>query len=548
MLTLIDLAGAVALLLWGVHMVRSGVERAYGPALRRMLGRMLGNRLRAFAAGLGVTAVLQSSTATGLMVTSFAAGGLVDLTPGLAVMLGANVGTTLIVQVLAFNVTWLAGLGILAGFLMFRRGGGSRVHDLGRVLIGLGLMLTALDELEALVEPLGSTPALHAAFAALASQPGLAVLLGAVLAWAAHSSAAVVLLVISLSGNGILALPAAIAIVLGANLGSAVNPLIEGAGTDPAARRLPLGNLLNRVFGTLAVLVTLPLVAPPLARLGLSPGRLVADFHTGFNLVLALLFFPFLKPYAWFLQRLLPARVTAAAPDRPLYLDSALAESPPLALAAAAREALRMADVLETMLGDTAAAITRGDRKRLATVKSLDDVLDRLNAAIKDYLIGLDPDRLAETDHRRLAQLLTFATHLEQAGDLVEHNLAPLAAKRLKRGLAFSVEGEAEIARLLERLAANLRTAAAVLMTEDPRAARELANEKAVFRDLEASATTGHFQRLRERRIESMETSALHLDLVRHLKEVNAHLVAAAAYPVLEGQGELLTSRVRQDG
>ncbi|MGH7070332.1 MAG: Na/Pi cotransporter family protein, partial [Acetobacteraceae bacterium] len=229
-------------------------------------------------------------------------------------------------------------------------------------------------------------------------------------------------------------------------------------------------------------------------------------------------------------------------------LDPALAESPPLALGAAAREALRMADVLERMLADTITALKGADRKRLAEVKALDTVLDRLNSAIKEYLTGLDPDRLAEADNRRLARLLGFATHLEQAGDLVEQNIGGVAAKRIKRGVAFSAEGEAEIAQLLQRLTANLRTAAAVLMTDDPRAARELAAEKAVFRDLEAAATMGHFQRLRERRVASMETSALHLDLVRHIKEVNAHLVAAAAYPVLEGQGELLTSRVRQDG
>ena len=548
MLTLIDIAGAVALLLWGVHMVRSGVERAYGPVLRRTLGRMLGDRLRGFAAGLGVTAVLQSSTATGLMVTSFAAGGLVDLTPGLAVMLGANVGTTLIVQVLSFNVRWLAGLGLVVGVLMFRRGGGSRVHDLGRVLIGLGLILTALHDVQTVVEPLGRTAALHAGFAALASQPAIAILVGALLAWAAHSSASVVLLVMSLSGSRVLALSAAIALVAGANLGSAVNPLVEGAGRDPAARRLPLGNLFNRVLGALVVLAALPLLAPHLARLGLSPSRLVADFHTGFNLILALLFLPLLTPYAKLLQRLLPARVAAPSPDRPLYLDSALAESPPLALAAAGREALRMADVLETMLADVGACITQGDRKRLGGLKSLDTVLDRLNGAIKEYLTGLDPDRLAETDHRRVAQILAFTTHLEQAGDLVQHNLGELAAKRLKRGLAFSAEGEAEIARLLERLSSNLRTAAGVLMTDDARAARQLAAEKAVFRDLEAAATAGHFQRLRERRVASMETSALHLDLCRHIKQVNAHLVAAAAYPVLEEQGELLASRVREEG
>lgn len=551
MLTLINLAGSVALLLWGVHMVRSGVERAYGPSLRRGLGRMLGNRLMAFAAGLGVTAVLQSSTATGLMVTSFAAGGLVDLVPGLAVMLGANVGTTLIVQVLSFDVNWLAGLAMLIGILMFRRGGGTRVHDLGRVFIGLGLLLTALFQLEALVAPLSNSADLRVIFGTLAAQPGIAILLGAILAWAAHSSVAIVLLVVSLSHGHVLAPIAALALVVGSNLGSAVNPLLEsgtGAGSNPAGRQLALGNILNRAVGTLVMLAVLPALTTLLLKLGLPIGRLVADFHTGFNAVLALLFFPFLRPFAGLLRRLVPEHQGDVKPDQPLYLDPAARESPPLALAAAAREALRMADALGAMLAAAAAAITQGDRAQIGVARSQDDVLDHLNGAIKEYLTSLDPDRLTESDQRRMMQLLTFTTNLEQAGDIIVANICPIASKRLKRGLAFSVEGEAELDGLMERLEGNLRTAVAVLMTEDPRAARELAAEKAVFRDLGAAASTAHFQRLRDRRVESVETSALHLDLLRHMKEVNAHFVAAAAYPVLEGQGELLATRVKEEG
>src|SRR5580700_12258203 len=143
-LTLIDLAGTIALLLWGVHMVQTGIQRAFGPNLRRVLGRAFGDRFRAFAAGFGVTAILQSSTATGLMAASFAAGGLVDLVPALAVMLGANVGTTLIVQLLSFDINRVAPVFVLIGVILFRRSFVSRARDLGRVAIGLGLMLLAL--------------------------------------------------------------------------------------------------------------------------------------------------------------------------------------------------------------------------------------------------------------------------------------------------------------------------------------------------------------------------------------------------------------------
>ena len=205
-----------------------------------------------------------------------------------------------------------------------------------------------------------------------------------------------------------------------------------------------------------------------------------------------------------------------------------------------------MADVLQAMLRGALDAIDQGDRNRVAATKGLDDVLDRLNRAIKVYLTDLDPDALDDEDNRRLTEILAFITNLEHAGDIVEHNLMAIAAKRLKRGLAFSTEGQAEIRVMLERLIGNVHNAAAVFITDDARAARRLLGEKEVFRDLEARATEAHFARIRAGRVESVETSALHLDLLRDLKRINAH-VAAAAYAVLEKRGELLSSRLRQD-
>lgn len=249
-LTLIDLAGSVALLLWGLHMVQSGIQRAFGPHLRRCLGRAVGDRGRALLAGLGVTAVLQSSTATGLMAAGFAAGGFVDLVPALAVMLGANIGTTLIVQVLSFDIGRVAPLFVLVGVLLFRRSFASRTRDLGRVAIGLGLMLFALQQLLALMTPYEDVPSLRLLMGAVATQPVIDVILAAALTWAAHSSVATVLLTMSLAAKGVVPPQAAFALVLGANLGSALNPLLEaGVGGDPASRRVPVGNLLNRVVG-----------------------------------------------------------------------------------------------------------------------------------------------------------------------------------------------------------------------------------------------------------------------------------------------------------
>jgi phosphate:Na+ symporter len=544
MWTLLDLAGSVALLLWGLHMVQTGIQRGFGADLRRGLGAALGNRLAAFAAGLGVTAILQSSTATGLMAAGFAAGGAVALVPALAVMLGANVGTTLIVQVLSFDVAEVAPALILVGVLLFRRGTAARTRDLGRVAIGLGLMLMALHRLVVLVTPYEDVPSLRLILGAIATEPVLDVLLAAGLTWLAHSSVAVVLLVMSFAAKGTVPPDAAFALVLGANLGTAVNPVLEGvSGDDPVARRLPIGNLLNRVLGCVIALALLHRIGTLMVRIEGDPARAVADFHTGFNLVLAVLFLPALGPYAWLLRKLLPPRMDADDPSRPRYLDQTALESPPIALGAAAREALRMADALEAMLTRAAEVLASTDRRRLAEVRRLDDVLDRLNTAIKRYVTNLDPEALSEADHRRLTQVLVFATNVEAAGDVVDRDIMGHLAKRLKRGAPLAEAEQREVHRLLDRLCATARAAAAVFMTEDARAARELATEKQAFRDVEAAATRAHFAGLR-----AGKGTVIDLDLVRELKRVNGHLVAAAAYPVLEDQGELLASRLRLDG
>ena len=546
-LTLVDLGGAIALLIWGVHMVQTGITRAFGPQLRRMLSYALGTRFKAFLAGLGVTSILQSSTATGLMVTAFAAGGLVDLVPALAVMLGANVGTTLIVQVLSFDVSRVSFLLILIGVFMFRRSGVTRTRDLGRVGIGLGLMLIALQHLFSMIIPFEDVPSLRMLLGAVTTEPLIDILLAAGLTWAAHSSVAVVLLIMAFAAQAVVPPHAAFALVLGANLGTALNPLLEsGVGGDPAAKRLPIGNLINRIVGCALALALLNWIGPALMTIEPDAGRAVADFHTGFNIVLALLFFPMLKPFARLLVRLLPARVDTADPSQPLYLDWAAHETPSIALAGAAREALRMVDVFEAMLRGALDSLNRGDRKRVTETARMDNVLDRLDTAIKEYLTSIDTDALDDTDHRRLSEILAFTTNLEHAGDIVEKSLMSLAAKRIKRGVSFSEISRQEIREMMDRLIGNARAAAAVFMTEDPRAARQLLGEKEVFRELELRTTEEYFGRARTSRAETIEMGKLLLDIVRDLKRVNAHL-AAAAYPVLEGRGELLSSRLKQD-
>ncbi|WP_253736086.1 Na/Pi cotransporter family protein [Granulibacter bethesdensis] len=543
-MALLNLAGSVALLLWGVHMVQTGIQRALGARLNIFLTRALRNRFKAFLAGMGVTAILQSSTATGLMLTGFAAGGLVELAPALAVMLGANVGSTLIVQLLSFDIAAVAPALILIGVMMFRRGQAA-TRDTGRIMIGLGLMLMALHSFVSLLEPYEHAGQARDLLGVVASWPLLDLLLGAGLTWAAHSSVATVLLMMSFAQKGAISPDAAFAMVLGANIGTAINPVLEGAsGEDPAARRLPLGNLLLRTLGAVVAMVVLGPVGRLMVQIEPDAGRAVADFHTAFNLVLAIVAFPLLDAFANLLKRMLPARQDEDDPARPLYLDGAAVESPPAALGGAAREALRLVDVLERMLQGLKEAFAHGGRKGIADTRRLDSVLDRLNSAIRSYLTRIDPEAMSEADHRRVREILSFGTNIENAGDVIERNLLSQAMKKFKGGIAFSPEADAEIQTLIERCTTNLRNAAALFMTEDVRLARRLAAEKEVFRDAENSATEQYFQRLRTEG-KAAELENLYLDVLRDLKLMNTHLVAAAAYPVLEAHGELAASRLR---
>jgi phosphate:Na+ symporter len=531
-LSLLGLAGAVALLLWGVHMVETGVQRVFGPNLRGLLARALRRRVSAFAAGLGITALLQSSTATALMVTRFSAVGLVDLSAALAVMLGANVGTTLIVQVLSFNISAFAPALILVGVLLFRQAEGGR-HDFGRVLIGLGLILTALGQFIALLHPLTADPYTRALMQHLGGHIVFFVLIGAVLTWAAHSSVAIVLVAASLAAQAVTPLDTAIGLTLGANLGAAVNPVFEGA-ADMRGRRVAIGNLAVRLVGVIAVLAAFPWVSAGVSRLGAARG--VADFHTLFNVALALLFFPWLHGYAALLTRWLPDGRKAPDPGAVIYLDPEARETPSVALGGAAREALRMTDFLDRMLEALHELFVGGDRARITEIRRLDDVLDRLNTAIKEYLISIDADLMSDQDRERLTLILAFATNLEQAGDLIDRNLVRVVTRKTKRGLSFSSEGESDLVGLVDRLRANVRSAASLFVSGDPEAVRMLLTERDSFRAVEADAVAAHFARLRSGETETIETSSLHLDALCDLRRINAHLVEAIAAPLFEAE------------
>jgi phosphate:Na+ symporter len=538
-LVLLDLMGGVALLLWGLHMVHSGILRAFGPDLRSLLAKALKNRFAAFAAGIGLTALLQSSTATALITSSFTADGLVSLVPALAIMLGANVGTTLIVQVLSFNISAVAPVLFAIGLIAFRSGGRSRIKDVGRVSIGLGLMLLALHILLDTLAPAENAPGMRVFLSAITGDPVLCVIIGAIVTWAVHSSVASVLLVMSLAYAHFISPFAALALVLGANLGSAINPVFEGAKRDnPASYRLPLGNFANRLIGVLLVLPFLKPIAGLLQGWQPDLAKMTAEFHTLFNIATAIIFIGLLDNMAALLKKLLPNRVQETDPSRPRYLDESALETPSLALADAARETLHMGDLVEIMLRKVMAAMMTNDRTLVDQVSRMDNSVDNLDEAIKLYVTKLTRGSLDEHEGRRAMEIISFTINLEHIGDIIDKNLSELATKKIKRRFQFSSEGAEELSAFHKRTMDSLRIAFGVFMSGDVNEARKLLVEKTHLRNTEIAATERHLDRLREGRPETIETTSLHLDVLRDLRRIHSH-ICSVAYPVLDAAGEL---------
>jgi phosphate:Na+ symporter len=542
---ILDLMGGIALLLWGLHMVHSGVVRAFGADLRRLLGIALQSRFRAFLAGAFVTALLQSSTATGLMAASFVTGGTLDLVPALAVMLGANVGTTLVVQILSFNITAVTPVLLLGGVMAFKRGGRTRTRDLGRVAIGIGLMLLALHIFLGALVTTQSLPVSRAILGEITSQPLLCLVIVAALTWAAHSSVAIVLVVMSLGAAHLIPPTAVLAMVLGANVGSALNPLIESSQPgNLASRRLPLGNLVTRLVGCALVLPLLQPIADVLQRYEPNPARLAADFHTAFNVLLALLFIGPLDRVARWLTRWLPDQVRTADPGTPVYLDPSAVGAPAVALVGAAREVLRMGDLIEAMLRRSMTALLTNDRKLVAEISGMDDAVDSLNEAVKLYVTRMTRDSMDDRDGFRAMEIVSFSINLEHVGDIIDKNLMDLAAKKIRRGITFSKEGEADLVEFHQYVLDSLTLSVGIFMSGDINVARRLIAAKAQLREKEFAAAERYLGRLREGTPETIESYSLDLDILRDLKRVHSHL-CSAAYPVLERAGALQRSRLK---
>ena len=540
---LLNLLASVALLVWGTHIVRSGILRVFGADLRRVLSRSVSNRFAAFIAGLGVTGLVQSSSATALIASSFVSQNLVSLASALAIMLGADVGTALLAQVFSLNLSWLSPLLIVFGVASFLAKRETRTGQIGRIAIGLGLMILALQLVMSATHPITQSGGVRVIFGTLSGDPLLDMLIGAAFAVVLWSSLAVVLLTATLAASGVVAVPVALCLVLGANLGSGLLALLVTAKAPGSGRRVAFGNLLFKLAGCALFAMALPWLPELLTRMDPDARRQVLHFHVAFNVTLAVVFIGLVQVVARFVEKWVDGSDDRVPQTEPRFLDPAALSTPAVALANAARETLRIGDTIEQMLNGLHDVIRDNDAAKVTELIRLDDDVDRLYTAVKLYLTQISRGELDERDSRRWAEIIQLTINLEHVGDILERILVDLRDKVIAQRLSFSDAGMAEIAELHERLVANLRLGMSVFLNGDVDSAQRLLAEKERFRDLERAYHDTHLDRLAGQSLDSIETSSLHLDIISDMRRINSFF-CSTAYPILEQAGKLRRSRL----
>ncbi|MBI1845919.1 MAG: Na/Pi cotransporter family protein [Candidatus Rokubacteria bacterium] len=533
MTVLLALFGGMALMLYGIRSSGEALQRAAGGRLRQLLTGLARNRLLAAVCGAAGTAIIQSSAATTLMLIGFVSAGLMTFRQTLGVILGADIGTTVTVQLIAFKITdyapFLVGAGYVTTVIASRR----VAKDIGHAVLGFGLIFLGLKLILAGVEPLRANPLAGQLLATVGGNKALALVTAAAFSALVTSSAATIGLALALAHQGLLPLAGAVAVVLGANVGTCVTALMAAAGTTAEAKRVALAHIAFKVLG---VALVFPLIGPfteLVAASATDAARQVANAHTFFNVGISLAFLPFTPLAARAIELLVSDDQPGENPFKTRYLDERALDQPSLALGQATREALRMADVAQGMLRDAILVFRSDNQELLEDVERRDDQADFLEREIKLFLARLGREAMGAELSRREIGLISFIGNLENIGDIIDKNLMELARKKLYKGRRFSEDGWSELVEFHGLVTKNLEAAIGAFAASDRALAQDVLDQRPLMRQRERELRESHLGRLRMGLTESLDTSEIHLDILTNLKRISSH-VSALVFPILE--------------
>lgn len=546
---LVNIIGATMLLLFAVRLVRTGIERSYGASFKRV---MTNQRSVAGASlvGMILALVLQSSAAVALLTSGFAASGVLAFGTGLAIVLGGDLGSALIISVLSADLEWLVPVLLAVGGWLFVKTETKKLQQAGRILMGVALILVSLQFLRDAMDPIRESSFLPVISEYLARDYITAFIVGCALAFLMHSSVAAILMCVTLVQVGALPFAAGLSLVFGANLGSAFIPVWLTRGMALPARRIVYSNLLLRGIWAIIALFTANLILD--ANL-LGPdhgGQSLVVAHVTFNASMLLLALPFCNLLQGSAERLWPDKsITSEQPSAfraPVALDPSNIGTSIQALSTLKRELLRMTELVGAMFYPVMTLYESGEVDAIKSVQFLDEEVNECLARIRIFVAGL-PANMMDKDSRRVArELLEYAVRLETAGDVVARRLMVLAGNRKKTGATFSDEGWSELQKMHENISANIALASNVLISDDLESARMLNMEKTEIKHAERKSRKRHFKRLQSGMKESLASSDIHLETLRAFRDFNSS-IAAVATPILYSNGQLLETRLIEE-
>jgi phosphate:Na+ symporter len=517
--------GGVAIFILGMEFAKEGLTSASGEKLRQLVARTTSSRIKGLLAGIVATALLQSSTATTVILVSLASTGLIGLAGAVAVILGADIGTTITVQILAFPIKeW--GLVVMACAysvrLVVRRGA---IRAVSEALMGFGLLFFGMKLMGDGAEPLKDMEYVQSA---LEASPLLAIVVSAVVTALIHASAATIGIAISLVQGGAISLHAAIPIVLGANIGTSMTALLASLVAKPEGKRVAIAHVMTKIV---AVLIFLPLIfvlEKGAETIGGSPGRQVANAHFIFNLATAFILLPFSEWIAKTIERLFPF-VPKEGVFGPAYLDKGALSEPSIALANVTRELFRMAEIVERMLAMVPDAVLKGDETAIDRLEEEDAKVNLLDTEIKFYLAKVPKRLMGDRLETETLFLFSVSNDLEEAGDVLSKNLVALARKKRRLACEFSTEGANEIREFHALVLQNLKLAMSAFATKDSTIAQKVIEEKRKLRSIFEQLEQRHVERLAKGVAATFESASLHMNILGHLSRVNS-IVSSVAY------------------
>ncbi len=532
-LMLFSLFGGILLLIYGVNLAGQGLKEAGERQIKAAVRTLTKNRLAALLLGVFVTFLLQSSSATTLMLVSFVDSGLMTLAQTMGVILGADIGTTLTVQLISFRVydwaLFIVGVGLLLMFV----GGRPERKGLGRGILGFGLIFLSIGLMSEALEPLREDQLFRDIMLRLGKNPLLGILVSAAFTAIIQSSAATIGVALTLSLQQLINLETAIAIILGANIGTCATALLGSVRSQQEARQVATAHVLFKVIG---VVLMIPFLKPFAGLVELSASTLprqIANAHTFFNLGIGILFLPFTGPLRKIVLRLAPSGEVAEEEQfGPKYLNPEMLKEPALALAQATRETLRMAEIVQDMLCVSKTAFTENDLGLIDRIENTDDKVDLLDSRIRLYLTQLSRSSLTEDDANRQMEILSVIYNLESVGDVIDKNLMELAKKRIKNDVEFSEEGWREISDFHNKVVENFELAVSAFAARDQSLAQAVLRHKASLKDLYQTYYESHLARLQKGFVESIETSSIHLDVLTNMRRINS-FITGIVYPLV---------------